>query len=34
MSTPTGFRFLYAAEYIEREMELWFHVSRISRHTL
>ncbi|TFK88497.1 hypothetical protein K466DRAFT_488810 [Polyporus arcularius HHB13444] len=25
MSTPTGFRFLYAAEYIEREMELWFH---------
>ncbi len=29
MSTPTGFRFLYAAEYIEREMELWFHVSRL-----
>ncbi|PIL22333.1 hypothetical protein GSI_15021 [Ganoderma sinense ZZ0214-1] len=25
MSTPTGFRYLYAAEYIEREMELWFH---------
>ena len=29
MSTPTGFRYLYAAEYIEREMELWFHVSII-----
>ncbi|KAI0366921.1 hypothetical protein BV20DRAFT_1001539 [Pilatotrama ljubarskyi] len=25
MSTPTGFRFLYAASYIDREMELWFH---------
>ncbi|KAI0632054.1 hypothetical protein C8Q77DRAFT_1158732 [Trametes polyzona] len=25
MSTPTGFRFLYAADYIDREMELWFH---------
>lgn len=26
MSTPTGFRFLYAADYIDREMDLWFHV--------
>ncbi|EJF61068.1 hypothetical protein DICSQDRAFT_147513 [Dichomitus squalens LYAD-421 SS1] len=25
MSTPTGFRYLYAADYIDREMELWFH---------
>ncbi|KAI9064633.1 hypothetical protein FKP32DRAFT_1648919 [Trametes sanguinea] len=25
MSTPTGFRFLYAADYIDREIELWFH---------
>lgn len=25
MSTPTGFRFLYAADYIDREMDLWFH---------
>ncbi|KAI0822217.1 Rapamycin-insensitive companion of mTOR, N-term-domain-containing protein [Trametes gibbosa] len=25
MSTPTGFRFLYAADYIDRQMELWFH---------
>lgn len=31
MSTPTGFRYLYAAEYIEREMELWFHVSSYLR---
>ena len=27
MSTPTGFRFLWRANYIDREMELWFHVS-------
>ena len=26
MSTPTGFRFLYDADYIDREMDLWFHV--------
>ena len=26
MSTPTGFRFLYDADYIDREMELWFNV--------
>ncbi|KAH9912683.1 Rapamycin-insensitive companion of mTOR, middle domain-containing protein [Epithele typhae] len=25
MSTTVGFRFLYAASYIDREMELWFH---------
>ncbi|CDO75419.1 hypothetical protein BN946_scf184916.g3 [Trametes cinnabarina] len=25
MSTPTGFRFLYAADYIDREIESWFH---------
>ncbi|KAH9950606.1 Rapamycin-insensitive companion of mTOR, N-term-domain-containing protein [Amylocystis lapponica] len=25
MSTPTGFRYLYAADYIHREMDLWFH---------
>ncbi|KAL6304381.1 Rapamycin-insensitive companion of mTOR, N-term-domain-containing protein [Sparassis latifolia] len=25
MSTPTGFRFLYSADYIDREMDLWFH---------
>ena len=27
MSTPTGFRYLYAANYIDREMDLWFNVS-------
>ena len=26
MSTPMGFRFLYAANYIDREMDIWFHV--------
>ncbi|KAI0643109.1 Rapamycin-insensitive companion of mTOR, N-term-domain-containing protein [Trametes meyenii] len=25
LSTPTGFRFLYAADYIDREMELWLN---------
>ncbi|TFY68745.1 hypothetical protein EVJ58_g835 [Rhodofomes roseus] len=25
MSTPMGFRFLYAADYIDREMDIWFH---------
>ncbi|KAI0087847.1 Rapamycin-insensitive companion of mTOR, N-term-domain-containing protein [Irpex rosettiformis] len=25
MSTPMGFRYLYAAEYIDREMDAWFH---------
>ncbi|KAI0917225.1 hypothetical protein AcW1_007525 [Taiwanofungus camphoratus] len=25
MSTPMGFRFLYAGDYIDREMDLWFH---------
>jgi len=27
MSTPVGFRFLYDAGYINREMETWFNVS-------
>jgi len=26
MSTPMGFRYLYDAGYIDREMDLWFHV--------
>lgn len=26
MSTPVGFRFLYDAGYIDREMEAWFNV--------
>lgn len=26
MSTPMGFRFLYDAGYIDREMDMWFHV--------
>lgn len=26
MSTTLGFRYLYAADYIDREMDLWFHV--------
>ncbi|KAH8104684.1 Rapamycin-insensitive companion of mTOR, N-term-domain-containing protein [Cristinia sonorae] len=25
MSTTLGFRYLYAADYIDREMDLWFH---------
>ncbi|THG99686.1 hypothetical protein EW026_g2711 [Hermanssonia centrifuga] len=25
MSTAMGFRYLYAAEYIDREMDIWFH---------
>ncbi|KAJ3553483.1 hypothetical protein NM688_g3590 [Phlebia brevispora] len=25
MSTAMGFRYLYAADYIDREMDLWFH---------
>ncbi|KZS99473.1 uncharacterized protein LAESUDRAFT_816934 [Laetiporus sulphureus 93-53] len=25
MSTPMGFRFLHAADYIDREMDIWFH---------
>ncbi|KAL4073251.1 Rapamycin-insensitive companion of mTOR, N-term-domain-containing protein [Scleroderma yunnanense] len=25
MSTPTGFRYLYNAGYIDREMDMWFH---------
>ncbi|KAH9936411.1 Rapamycin-insensitive companion of mTOR, N-term-domain-containing protein [Fomitopsis serialis] len=25
MSTPMGFRFLYSANYIDREMDIWFH---------
>ncbi|EMD39883.1 hypothetical protein CERSUDRAFT_112137 [Gelatoporia subvermispora B] len=30
MSTPTGFRFLYAAGYIDREMDIWFHERNLS----
>jgi rapamycin-insensitive companion of mTOR len=26
MSTPAGFRYLYQTEFIEREMNAWFHV--------
>ena len=26
MSTAMGFQYLYAADYIDREMDLWFHV--------
>ena len=26
MSTPMGFRYLYNAGYIDREMDMWFHV--------
>ena len=26
MSTPVGFRYLYSADYIDREMEVWFNV--------
>ena len=32
MSTPTGFRFLYDADYIDREMELWFNVRSFVSH--
>ena len=32
MSTPTGFRFLYDADYIDREMELWFNVRSFVLH--
>ena len=27
ISTPAGFRYLYDANYIDREMDTWFHVS-------
>ena len=26
MSTPVGFRYLYSADYIDREMDVWFNV--------
>jgi hypothetical protein len=26
MSTPMGFRYLYDAGYIDREIDMWFHV--------
>lgn len=26
MSTPMGFRYLYDAGYIDREMDMWFNV--------
>ena len=28
MSTPVGFRYLYSADYIDREMDVWFNVRR------
>jgi rapamycin-insensitive companion of mTOR len=31
MSTPVGFRYLYNSEYIDREMDSWFHVCPLSR---
>lgn len=30
MSNALGFRYLYAADYIDREMESWFHVLFLS----
>lgn len=30
MSTPMGFRYLYNAGYIDREMDMWFHVRTVS----
>ncbi|KIJ64502.1 hypothetical protein HYDPIDRAFT_175469 [Hydnomerulius pinastri MD-312] len=29
MSTPMGFRYLYSAGYIDREMDMWFHERNI-----
>lgn len=29
MSTPTGFRYLYHAGYVDREMDMWFHERNI-----
>lgn len=26
MSTPVGFRYLFESGYIDREMDIWFHV--------
>lgn len=34
MSTPMGFRYLYAADYIDREMDAWFHVCLVYHNTL
>lgn len=31
MSTPMGFRYLYDQGYIDREMDIWFNASTISR---
>ena len=31
MSTTLGFRYLYAADYIDREMDAWFHVSYLEQ---
>lgn len=28
MSTPVGFRYLCEVGFIEREMDMWFHVGR------
>ncbi|KAG1750937.1 Rapamycin-insensitive companion of mTOR, N-term-domain-containing protein [Suillus occidentalis] len=30
MSTPMGFRYLYSAGYIDREMDMWFHERNIN----
>jgi large subunit ribosomal protein L17e len=32
MSTPMGFRYLYDAGYIDREMDIWFNVCRFTAH--
>jgi large subunit ribosomal protein L17e len=32
MSTPMGFRYLYDAGYIDREMDIWFNVCRFITH--
>ena len=32
MSTPVGFRYLYSADYIDREMDVWFNVRGAPSH--
>jgi rapamycin-insensitive companion of mTOR len=32
MSTPVGFRYLFDSGYIDREMDIWFHVSVFQFH--
>jgi rapamycin-insensitive companion of mTOR len=29
MSTPVGFRYLFESGYIDREMDIWFHVGAL-----